>query len=183
MAMYMRMVRCSRPFRDLGLNNMFLFIQQSHDACPNAPHSLREGPWDQPKLRTWMRFAPRLHFLLPDNDFLLRWSENDNWQDHHTVAHGTITKDIATLARRIKQCLSAEVRRFNHPGPGRVDTLQIVNTGIAWITSEVVQDWYIQASAATQRAFSVWVVSVSEFLIAGLKKSGGLITLAYLVCH
>ena len=96
---------------------------------------------------------------------------------------GTITGCIASLARSIKQHLSAEVRRFHHPGPSRSEMPRIVNTGIAWITSTVVRDWYTKAHVTTQRAFSAWVLSVYHFLKAGLEKSGGLITLSSLVCH
>ncbi|KWU42297.1 hypothetical protein RHOSPDRAFT_27059 [Rhodotorula sp. JG-1b] len=155
MAMYMRM--------------------QSHNPCPDAPESLREGLWDQPKLRTWIRFAPQLRFSLPllEDAMPLPWSEADHMQ-------GTIIGCIASLARSIKQHLSAEVRRFHHPGPSRSEMPQIVNTGIAWITSTVVRDWYTKAHVTTQRAFSAWVLSVYHFLKTGLEKSGGLITLSSL---
>lgn len=113
----------------------------------------------------------------------LPWSGADHRQDHDHNAQENITAYLASLAHIIKQCLSAEVRHFNNPGPSCSETQQIVNTGIAWITSKAVQDWYTQASFTTRRAFSAWIVSVYEVLQAGLEKSGGLITLAYLVCH
>lgn len=178
MAMYMRMVRCSNPLPALRLNNICPLEQQSHDSCPDAPVSLREGLWDQPKLRTWIRFAPRLRFSLPlpEDAMPLPWSEVDHRQR-------TITGRIASLAHIIKQRLSAEVHHFNNPCPSCGETMQMVNTGIAWITSKVVHDWYNKARVTTQRAFSAWVLSVCHFLEAGLEKSGGLITLSYLVCH
>jgi hypothetical protein len=130
-----------------------------------------------------MRFAPRLHCSVPNNIMLLRWSQDDHWQHHGPAAEWTITGCIAALAHIIKQRLSKEVRRYNYPGPGCSETPQIVNGAVAWITSRVVQDWYTQAPFATKKAFSAWLVSVYEFLRAGLKKSGGLITLSYLVGH
>lgn len=130
-----------------------------------------------------MRFAPRLHYSVQNNIMTLRWSQDDHWQHHGPAAEWTITGCIAALAHIIKQRLSKEVRRYNYPGPGCSETPQIVNGAVAWITSRVVQDWYTQAPFATKKAFSAWLVSVYEFLRAGLKKSGGLITLSYLVGH
>lgn len=170
--MYMRMVRVLKASPLLELVEMTCNAQQTYDPYPDAPLPLRNHAWDQPKLRQWLWFTPLVLFPTREIDLPLLWRGSQ-----HGVNKG-ILDHIESLVNYIKTRLESDVRSWND----RLQFIEALDSGIAWLTSKPVSDWYRRVPPLAQKAFSSWIVDLHNSTRASLAKAGGLITLSYLVC-